>query len=137
MNPVQGTPVFKAERFTDIKDLVVRSCEKFSELDAFIFRRSPKLSEIHRSFYEFGRDIKGLATYILNSEYSGERFAVVGENAYEWFVSYYAILSSNSVGVPMDRALPEEELIQLLVFHSYNNNYHFYFDTVNHCHFLY
>lgn len=114
MKPVQGTPVFTAEKFTDIKELVVQSCDKFSELDAFIYRRSPKLSEIHRSFYEFGNDIKGLATYILNSKYAGERFAVVGENAYEWFVSYYAILSSGAVGVPMDRALPEDELIQLL-----------------------
>ncbi len=114
MKPVQGTPVFTAEKFTDIKDLVVQTCDKFSELDAFIYRRSPKLSEIHRSFYEFGNDIKGLATYILNSKYAGERFAVVGENAYEWFVSYYSILSSGAVGVPMDRALPEDELIQLL-----------------------
>lgn len=114
MKPVQGTPVFTAEKFTDIKDLVVQTCDKYSELDAFIYRRSPKLSEIHRSFYEFGNDIKGLATYILNSKYAGERFAVVGENAYEWFVSYYSILSSGAVGVPMDRALPEDELIQLL-----------------------
>ena len=115
MNPVQGTPVFTAEKFTDIRDLVVRTCDKYSELDAFIFRRSPKLSEIHRSFFEYGNDIKGLATYILNSEYAGERLAVVGENAYEWFVSYNAILSSGAVGVPLDRMLPEDELIQLLV----------------------
>lgn len=114
MNPVQGTPVYTAERFTDLRDLMVRTCDKFSELDAFIFRRSPKLSEIHRSYYEFGSDIKCLATYILNSEYAGARIAVVGENAYEWFVSYNAILSSGAVGVPLDRALPEEELIQLL-----------------------
>ena len=115
MHPVQGTPVFTAEKFTDIRDLVVRTCDKYSESDAFIFRRSPKLSEIHRSFFEYGNDIKGLATYILNSEYAGERLAVVGENAYEWFVSYNAILSSGAVGVPLDRMLPEEELIQLLV----------------------
>ncbi|MBR4431447.1 MAG: AMP-binding protein [Clostridiales bacterium] len=114
MNPVQGTPVFTAEKFTDLRDLIVRTCSKYSELDAFIFRRSPKLSEVHRSFYEYGRDIKGLATYILNSKFAGDRIAVVGENAYEWFVSYNAILSSSSVGVPLDRALPEEELIQLL-----------------------
>jgi len=114
MNPVQGTPVFTAERFTDLRDLVVRTCDKYSELDAFVFRRSPKLSEVHRSFYEYGNDIKGLATYLLNSEYAGARIAVVGENAYEWFVSYNAILSSGAIGVPLDRALPEEELIQLL-----------------------
>ena len=115
MDPVQGTPVFKAEKFNDLRDLVVQTCAKYSELDAFIFRRSPKLSEVHRSFFEYGNDIKGLATYILNSEYAGERLAVVGENAYEWFVSYNAILSSGAVGVPLDRALPEDELIQLLV----------------------
>lgn len=114
MYQVQGTPVFSAERFTDLRDLVVRTCDKYSELDAFIFRRSPKLSEVHRTFFEYGRDIKGLATYILNSKYAGDKLAVVGENAYEWHVSYNAILSSGAVGVPMDRALPEEELIQLL-----------------------
>ena len=115
MNPVQGTPVYTAEKFADLRDLMVRTCAKYSELDAFIFRRSPKLSEIHRTYYEFGKDIKGLGTYLLNSKYAGERLAVVGENAYEWFVSYNAILSSGSVGVPLDRALPEDELIQLLV----------------------
>ncbi|MCQ2472672.1 MAG: AMP-binding protein [Saccharofermentans sp.] len=114
MYQVQGTPVFSAERFTDLRDLVVRTCDKYSELDAFIFRRSPKLSEVHRTFFEYGRDIKGLATYILNSKYAGDKLAVVGENAYEWHVSYNAILSSGAVGVPMDRALPEDELIQLL-----------------------
>ena len=115
MNPVQGTPVYTAEKFTDLRDLMVRTCAKYSELDAFVFRRSPKLSEIHRSFYEFGNDIKGLATYILNSKYAGQRLAVVGENAYEWFVSYNATLSSGCIGVPLDRALPEDELIQLLI----------------------
>ena len=114
MNPVQGTPVYTAEKFTDLRDLIVRTCAKYSELDAFIFRRSPKLSEVHRSFFEFGNDIRGLATYILNSKYAGEKLAVVGENAYEWFVSYNAILSSGAIGVPLDRALPEDELIQLL-----------------------
>ena len=91
MNPVQGTPVYTAEKFTDLRDLMVRTCSKYSELDAFIFRRSPKLSEVHRTFFEFGNDIKGLATYILNSKYAGDRLAVVGENAYEWFGFWFKI----------------------------------------------
>lgn len=115
MTPVTGIAIFEAEKFTDIKDLVIKTCDKFPESDAFIFRRSPKQSEVHRTFYEYGQDIKGLATYILNSDYAGGRLAVVGENAYEWFVSYNAILSSSAVGVPLDRMLPEDELIQLLI----------------------
>ena len=81
MNPVKGTAIYTAEKFTDIRDLVIKTCDRFPELDAFIFRRSPKLSEVHRTFFEYGNDIKGLATYLLNSDYAGDRLAVVGENA--------------------------------------------------------
>ncbi len=114
MHPVKGTAVYKAEKYDNIRDLILTSCDKNEALDAFIFRRNPKQSEIHRTYHEFGEDIKSLGTYIANSKYCGDKLAVVGENCYEWFVSYIAILSTDSVGVPLDRMLPEEELIALL-----------------------
>ena len=115
MNPVKGTPIFTAERAENLHELMMKTCDRFAESDAFIFRRSPKQSEVHRTFYDFGEDIRNLGTYLLNSPYKMDRMAVVGENAYEWFVSYNAILSSGGIGVPLDRALPEDELIQLLI----------------------
>jgi len=114
MNPVTGTPIFEAERYSNIRELILTSCDRNAALDAFIFRRNPKQSETHRSYAEFGEDIKDLGTYIVNSKYSGGKLAVVGENCYEWFVTYISILSSNSIGVPLDRMLPEDELIALL-----------------------
>lgn len=114
MRTVKGTPIFKADKYENIRDLILTSCEKNATLDAFIFRRNPKLSEVHRTYYEFGEDIKSLCAYISKSPYLGDKLAVVGENCYEWFVSYISILSTDSVGVPLDRMLPEEELITLL-----------------------
>lgn len=114
MRSVTGTPIFEAERYDNLKDLIMAACEKHAAVDAFIFRRNPKLSEIHRTFTEFGEDIRSLSTYILRSGYCGDKLAVVGENCYEWFVSYLSILSTDSVGVPLDRLLPEDELISLL-----------------------
>ena len=114
MRTVKGTPIFKADKYENIRDLILTSCEKNATLDAFIFRRNPKLSEVHRTYYEFGEDIKSLCAYISKSPYQGDKLAVVGENCYEWFVSYISILSTDSVGVPLDRMLPEEELITLL-----------------------
>ena len=114
MHPVKGTAIYKADKYDNIRDLIMTSCEKHEALDAFIFRRNPKLSEVHRTYHEFGEDIKSLGTYIANSKYCGDKLAVVGENCYEWFVSYISILSTDSVGVPLDRMLPEEELIALL-----------------------
>lgn len=114
MRVVKGSPIFKADKFDNIRDLILTSCEKNAERDAFIFRRNPKESEIHRSFDEFGRALKGLSTYLLNTKYAGDKLAVVGENCYEWYISYISILSTDSIGVPLDRALPEDELVSLL-----------------------
>ena len=32
MIPVQGTPVYTAEKFSDLRDLIVSTCAKYSEL---------------------------------------------------------------------------------------------------------
>jgi len=114
MKPVSGTALYESKKYDNLRDLVMSGCEEHSARDAFIFRRNPQQSEIHRSFYEYGEDIKAFGTYLLNSKYAGDKLAVVGENSYEWFVSYNAILSTDSVGVPLDRALPEDELVALL-----------------------
>ena len=78
MRTVKGTPIFKADKYENIRDLILTSCEKHANLDAFIFRRNPKLSEIHRTYYEFGEDIKSLCAYIAQSPYRGDKLAVVG-----------------------------------------------------------
>ena len=114
MREVTGTAIYKAEYHENIRDLILSSCREHAALDAYIFRRNPKHSEEHRSFAELGEDIMNLGTFIVNSDYNGARIAVVGANSYEWMMSYISILSSGSVGVPLDRMLPEEELIALL-----------------------
>lgn len=114
MREITGTAIYKAEYHENIRELIMGTCDKHAALDAFIFRRNPKESEIHRTFAEYGDDIRSLGTYILNSKYKGERLAVVGANSYEWHLCYTAILSTDSVGVPLDRMLPEDELIALL-----------------------
>lgn len=114
MRVVTGNPIYKAIKHDTIKSLIDTACESYPEMDAFIFRRVPNQAEIHKTFAEFGDDIRSLSTFILNSKYKGDRLGVVGENAYEWMLSYISILSSDSVAVPLDRMLPEEELISLL-----------------------
>jgi len=114
MREITGTPIYNATYYPNIRDLMMHACDVHAERDAFIFRRNPKDSEEHRSFHQYGQDIRNLGTYILNSKYAGDRLAVVGANSYEWSMCYTAILSTDSVGVPLDRLLPEDELISLL-----------------------
>lgn len=115
MREITGSALYEATRYSTIRDLIMDTCTKHAELDATIFRRKPTLPEEHRTYAQLGSDVQALGTYIINSTYHGDKLAVVGENCYEWYVCNSAILGSDSVFVPLDRMLPENELIQLLI----------------------
>ena len=115
MPSIIGKALHDANRYDTMRDLILDVRERYSSRDAFIFRRKPNEAEIHKTYHDFGTDIEYLAQAIKIHGYQGEHLGVVGENAYEWVVSYSAILSSGSVGLPLDRLLPEHELVSLLV----------------------
>ena len=115
MSSIVGKPLHEGVRYETMRDLILGSKEKFSSRDSFIFRRKPNEAEIHKTYNDFASDIEYLVEAINIHGFAGKHLGVVGENAYEWMVSYSAILSSGSVGLPLDRLLPEQELISLLV----------------------
>ena len=45
----------------------------------------------------------------------GERIAVISENRYEWGVAYLAAVTGVGVVVPLDKALPDNEIENLIV----------------------
>ncbi len=45
----------------------------------------------------------------------GKCIAVIGENRYEWGVAYLAIVTGTGVVVPLDKALPENEIESLII----------------------
>ena len=51
---------------------------------------------------------------MLHRGLSGTHIAILGENSTEWCLSYFAVVNSGNVAVPLDRDLPEEELAELL-----------------------
>ncbi len=110
-----GKPLYEDIRYENMRDMILATREKHQTLDAFIFRRKPNEAEIHKTHLDFGNDVEYLAEAIAERGLQGKHLGVVGENAYEWLVSYSAILSSGSVGVPLDRLLPENELESLFI----------------------
>ena len=45
----------------------------------------------------------------------GKRIAVIGENRYEWELSYLAVVTGTGTIVPLDKALPENEIESLII----------------------
>ncbi len=108
-------PIYKVERYTDIKDMIEKTGEKYADRPAYLFRTEEpgKLREItHR---EFRNQIKELGTRLIDLGLKGKRIAVIGENCYEWCVSYLAVVTGTGIVVPLDKALPENEIDSLII----------------------
>ena len=108
-------PIYKVEKYTDIKDMLNKSGEKYGDRPAYLFRtdKPGKLREItHR---EFRKQVTKLGTKLIDMGLKDKRIAVIGENCYEWAVSYLAVVTGTGIVVPLDKALPENEIESLIL----------------------
>lgn len=114
MQIVTGKPLFESTLYENLRDVIFYARKEYASLDAFVFRKDPEKAEIHKTYEDFGRDVEYLGTALIERGFSVAHISVIGENAYEWMVSYCAALSCGAVGVPLDRLLPEMEVVSLL-----------------------
>lgn len=69
---------------------------------------------IEKTYEQTGKDIKSLATAILENKFKCSRVALISDNRYEWVIGYFAVTCSGNVIAPMDKALPEKEIESLV-----------------------
>jgi long-chain acyl-CoA synthetase len=99
---------------TDLKDMVNTSAALFPDKNAFLVKNAPGGSYVPVKFSRFKTDVDELGTALLDLGMADRKIAVIGENRYEWVVTYLAIVGGVGVVVPLDRELPAEEVHNLL-----------------------
>ena len=103
--------------FKNFREVVNYATNKYKTNTAYIYKEN--LDEnptkyIEKSFEQTGKDIKAFSTSLLNSNFDSNKVALIGENRYEWIISYFAVTCSGKVIAPMDKSLPEEEIRSLI-----------------------
>lgn len=108
--------LYNADKINDFRELVARYSNCYSEKVAFEFKKEPNSKEhIKITYKQFEDDIRTLGTALINLGLSNKRIAIISPNRYEWCVSYLAITTSNMIVVPLDRALPNNEIEDLII----------------------
>lgn len=69
---------------------------------------------VEKKYIDFKNDVKYVSSLFLNLNLRGRKIAVIGNNRYEWCVSYLAITTGDMVVVPLDKALPDNEIESLI-----------------------
>lgn len=100
-------------KFNDLKDMLNKTRDMFADRPAYKIKvaRGEYKVITHK---EVRNMIDALGTSLIDLGLKDKRIAVIGENRYEWGITYLATACGTGTIVPLDKALPENELEELI-----------------------
>ncbi len=92
----------------DLKQMISNVADKYPESNAFLRKVEGEFEGItYRSFIS---DVNSMGTKLLDMGLKDSFIGVIGENRYEWAVTYLAVANGTGVIVPLDKELGAKEL---------------------------
>ncbi len=103
---------FSDGELVSIRDLFDRVRNSYSGRTCIIEKKNKKT--VAYSVDRFARDVKQLSCALENAGLTGRHVGIVGENSYRWIVAFFALTTVGSVAVPIDKELPDSDVVKLL-----------------------
>ena len=117
MGDNENRKVYESRPVKNYRELVEYSCTNYAENIAYKYKKDYTAKEVEyitKTYEQTGKDIKFLSTALLNLGLKNKKIVIIGHNRYEWCVSYLAVTCGDMVIVPIDKALPENEIETLI-----------------------
>lgn len=106
-------PLNEVEAFSTLKEMITLRKEKDGGKIAFKYQDANK-EIIEKTYAEFYNEVFSLGTAIMKMGIEKKHVACIGLNSYKWLTVYLCILSSNNVFVPIDKDLPEGDIVNVV-----------------------
>ena len=106
--------IYETRDINNIKELFVGSCDLYAHKTAYLVKEKPGGKYMPIKYSRVKEDVECLGTGFYKLGLRGEKIAVLGENSYEWVMTYIATVIGSSVIVPIDKELPANEVANLL-----------------------
>ena len=106
--------IFEAKRFYNFKEMVFNTQKEFGDRPAFKFKTEKKGKLREMLYKDYIEEIIALSTALNSIGLENKRVGIIGDNRYEWEEAYLAITAGTGVVVPLDKGLPEGEILSLI-----------------------
>lgn len=106
-------PLNKVTHYNRYRDYIEGLAQQYQDKPAISwFTR--KSEEKGVSFAQLRDDVRYLQEMMIHHNLAGKHIAIVGENSYEWLVTFFAITYCGAVAVCIDIEQPEDTILQML-----------------------
>ena len=113
MEPMMTKAFFSSRIIHNLKDMLDQTVALHSDKIAFMLRDEKGYNK-EVTFRQYKEDVYRLGTGLAELGIGQEHVAVIGENRYEWCITYMAVTCGGGVIIPLDKELPKVELANLL-----------------------
>ena len=109
------TKNYEITEYKTIKEIFERSTTTFAENTFILEKYGHKEPFKEIKYKEFRSDVISLGTALNDYlKIKDKPVIIIGENTYHWYVSYMALLCGSGIAVPVDKELPENEIINVI-----------------------
>jgi long-chain acyl-CoA synthetase len=98
---------------TSFEQLLKLQTQSDSDKIAFQYMKHKQLISI--TYAQFKRDVDALASFFTRRGIIHTHIAVLGENSYEWILTYFSTVLSGNIIVPIEKELSNKEICALLL----------------------
>lgn len=110
---MRNKPLYEVRDIENLKQMLEESAKLYKDNTAYLVKNDKK-EYINIMYPQVLDDMNALGTALIDLGLKGKRIAVIGENRYEWAISYLAVINGVGVIVPLDKQLPQNEIISCM-----------------------
>lgn len=99
--------------YSTIREILLHTEEKYGAEDAVRYKVGKGEVEA-KTYTELRKDSERFSAALAKLGEQGSHIAITGQTSYAWLVTYMGTVNSGSVAVPLDAALPAEEMCELI-----------------------
>lgn len=96
-----------------LRDIVKYSAEHYGEQAAYRYKVKKEIED--KSYNDVNRNSMAISRMMEDLGMKGKHVAIIGTTTYQWIISYFGVVNSASVAVPIDAQLPADAICELLV----------------------
>ncbi len=109
-------PLYETTVFEDFRIMTENAANKFADRIAISYKQNPRDSKVINVNYTQVRDyVRNIGAGLISLGGRDRHVALIGESSYEWIASYFALMSIGAVVIPVDKDLPAEDMLEILM----------------------
>lgn len=109
---MENVKVKRSKRYETIKEMLNDTAKMYGSQDAFRYKNKKEI--VSKTYNDIRNDSMTFSNVLKSLDLLSKHIAVIGATSYEWIVTYFGTVNSNSVIVPIDKELPAEDIAELL-----------------------